>query len=40
MEKFAREGNAVIVGRGGQMIPQDWPTTLHVRLYASLEARV
>jgi cytidylate kinase len=34
MEKFAREGNAIIVGRGGQMILHDWPAALHVHLYA------
>ncbi len=40
MEKFAREGNAIIIGRGGQMILRDWPTALHVRLYASPESRI
>jgi cytidylate kinase len=40
MEKFAQEGNAIIVGRGGQMILREWPTALHVRLYASPEIRV
>jgi cytidylate kinase len=40
MEEYAREGNAVIVGRGGQMILQNWPSVLHVRLYADLEVRV
>jgi len=40
MEKYAQEGNAVIVGRGGQMILRDWPTALHVHLYADLEVRV
>lgn len=40
MERYAREGNAVIVGRGGQMILRDWPTALHVLLYAPLEIRV
>jgi cytidylate kinase len=40
MERFAREGNAIIVGRGGQMVLRDWPTALHVRLYAPLEVRV
>lgn len=34
MEQYAREGNAVIVGRGSQMILRDWPGALHVRLYA------
>ena len=40
MEKYAQEGNAVIVGRGGQMILRDWPTALHIHLYADLEVRV
>jgi cytidylate kinase len=40
MEKFAREGNAVIVGRGGQIILQDWPGALHVHLHASQETRI
>jgi len=40
MERFAREGNAIIVGRGGQMVLSGWPTALHVRLYAPLEVRV
>ena len=40
MERFAREGNAIIVGRGGQMILRDWPTALHVFLYAPLDVRV
>jgi len=40
MERFAREGNAVIVGRGGQIILHDWPTALHVHLYAPPEVRI
>ncbi len=40
MEKFAQQGNVVIVGRGGQMILQSWPTALHVHLYAATEVRV
>ncbi|MBL7201614.1 MAG: cytidylate kinase-like family protein [Anaerolineae bacterium] len=40
MERFAKEGNAVIVGRGGQMVLRDWPTALHVQLYAPVEVRV
>jgi cytidylate kinase len=39
MKKFAKQGNAVIVGRGGQMILRDWPDALHVRLYADPEIR-
>jgi cytidylate kinase len=40
MQKYAREGDAVIVGRGGQIILSDWPNTLHVHLYAPLEQRI
>lgn len=40
MERFAREGEAIIVGRGSQMILRDWPTVLHVHLYAPPEVRV
>lgn len=40
MERFAGEGNAVIVGRGGQMVLRDWPTALHVHIYAPPEIRI
>jgi cytidylate kinase len=40
MERFAREGNVIIVGRGGQMVLRDFPTALHVRLYAPPHVRV
>jgi cytidylate kinase len=40
MERFAREDNAVIIGRGGQIVLRDWPTALHVHLYAPLEVRI
>ncbi|HQE92190.1 MAG TPA: cytidylate kinase-like family protein [Anaerolineae bacterium] len=40
LERYAREGNVVIVGRGGQMVLSAWPTALHVRLYAPPEVRV
>lgn len=40
MERFAREGDAIIVGRGGQLVLRDWPGALHVHLYAPLEVRV
>lgn len=40
MERFAQEGEAVIVGRGGQMVLRDWPEALHVHLYAPSEVRV
>jgi cytidylate kinase len=39
MEKYAQEGKAIVVGRGGQMILQDWPGALHVHLYAPEEVR-
>ena len=39
MEDFARQGNGVIIGRGGQMILREWPGALHVHLYAPLEVR-
>jgi cytidylate kinase len=35
-----KHGNVVILGRGGQAILQDKPDVLHVRLVASLDARV
>jgi cytidylate kinase len=40
MERFAREGNAVIIGRGGQIVLRDWPSALHVHLYAPLSVRI
>lgn len=40
MEQFARQGQAVIIGRGGQMVLRDWPSALHVHLYAPIEVRV
>ncbi len=38
--EYAREGNALIAGRGGQMVLRDWPDALHVRLYAPEDIRV
>jgi cytidylate kinase len=40
IEDYARQGDALIAGRGGQMILRDWPGVLHVRLYAPEEVRV
>jgi cytidylate kinase len=40
MESFAQEDNAVIIGRGGQIVLRDWPTALHVHLYAPLPVRI
>lgn len=37
---FARSGNAVIVGRGGQALLKQIPGTLHVRIIAPLEIRI
>jgi cytidylate kinase len=39
LERYAAEGNAIIVGRGGQMVLRDWPTALHVHLYAPVDVR-
>jgi cytidylate kinase len=39
IRKFANEGNAVIVGRGGVAITRDIPKSLHVYLEAPLEWR-
>lgn len=39
MEQFARDGDVVIVGRGGQMVLRNWPTALHVHLYAPVDVR-
>jgi cytidylate kinase len=40
MEEYAREGNVLIVGRGGQMVLREWPMALHVHLYADPDVRV
>jgi cytidylate kinase len=40
LEDHARQGNVLIVGRGGQMVLRDWPGALHVRLFAPEEVRV
>lgn len=40
IEEAAARGNAVIVGRGAAFILGKRPNTLHVQLFASLEARV
>ncbi len=39
IRKFANEGNAIIVGRGGVAITRDIPLSLHVFLEAPLEWR-
>ena len=38
--KIAKEGNAVIVGRGGQYVLQDFEDTLHILLIAKEEDRI
>ena len=40
MEELAREGKAVIVGRGGQYILQNHPRVLHILLISDMEHRV
>jgi len=40
IEEFARAGNVLIVGRGGQAVLRGWPNTLHVRIIAPLDIRV
>jgi len=37
---FASKDNAVIVGRGGQVLLKDFPGTLHVRIIAPFEVRL
>ncbi len=37
---FARGGNAIILGRGGQALLKKIPGTLHVRIVAPLETRI
>jgi cytidylate kinase len=36
---LASRGDLVFVGRGAQLILQDWPNALHVHLYAPIEVR-
>jgi cytidylate kinase len=38
--EFARKGNVVIVGRGGQVLLKDLPGVLHLRVIAPLALRV
>ncbi|MDF1513798.1 MAG: cytidylate kinase-like family protein, partial [Anaerolineae bacterium] len=40
LEDYARQGDALIVGRGGQMILRDFPGVLHVRLFAGEHIRM
>lgn len=38
--EFARKGNCVIIGRGGQILLKDLPGVLHVRVIAPEELRI
>jgi cytidylate kinase len=38
--QYAEEGDAMLVGRGGQMILRDEPGVLHIQVHASFETRV
>jgi len=40
LHELAREGQVVIVGRGGQLVLRGQPDALHVRIVAPLEVRV
>ena len=40
MERFAKQGDVIIVGRGGQMVLRDWPAACHVHLFATPDVRV
>ncbi|NOT54519.1 MAG: cytidylate kinase-like family protein [Deltaproteobacteria bacterium] len=40
MEEVATAGNAIIVGRGGNLVLANHPRALHVFLWAPLEARI
>ena len=40
IEDYARQGQAIIVGRGGQIVLAGWPNVIHTHLYAQLETRI
>ena len=40
IKDMAEQENLILLGRGGQCAFQDWPDALHVRLLASVEARL
>ncbi|HET9587580.1 MAG TPA: cytidylate kinase-like family protein [Anaerolineales bacterium] len=40
IEELAREGDVLIVGRGGQAVLHGWPNTLHIRIVAPEDVRV
>lgn len=37
---LAKQGNIVVVGRGGQVILSGWPDVFHVRVIAPLDTRI
>lgn len=39
IEHYAKQGNSIIIGRGGQIVLRDMPDALHVHLYAPSEIR-
>lgn len=40
LREIAGKGEAVILGRGGQVVLREWPGSLHVRIIAPLELRI
>ena len=40
IKNLAREGDVLIIGRGGQMLLKGWANTLHVQVAAPFERRV
>ena len=40
LHEIARNGDAIFLGRGGQVILQDDPSALHVRIFAPIELRI
>ncbi len=40
IELYAREGNVIIIGRGGSTITQAIPSSIHIRLIGPLEWRI
>jgi cytidylate kinase len=40
IREFAQEGNAIIIGRGGQVILKDIPSTLHILIIAPEDIRI
>jgi cytidylate kinase len=40
LREFARQDNVIIVGRGGHVVLNEWPKTLHLQIVAPLDMRV